>query len=307
MIYKLTSVKSVIAKVFTDLDLKEETHRVSDMIEWAGDALEKIGAFPYFVNKVTGLEGVPLLEVANYQCKLPCDFYSLIQMTYSDNQSGPYLPMRYSTGHFETFGDITNVSTNLATTPPESDIVTYAMEVYDLTYAEAITYLNTNPDKRVLLASMLAAGYDKVNNLVSNVGNPLHTTDDITYVITSGYIKCNVRNGYIMMAYQAIPTDCDGYPMIPDDISFKEAIYWYINMKLMYPKWAEGRVRDAVYYDARRSWNFYCKQAYGDALMPNADKLESIKNAWVRLIPEIREHSSGFSTLGQEQFYYNHN
>ena len=46
MIYKLTSVKSVIAKVFTDLDLQEETHRVSDMIEWAGEALEKIGAFP---------------------------------------------------------------------------------------------------------------------------------------------------------------------------------------------------------------------------------------------------------------------
>ena len=307
MIYKLTSVKSVIAKVFTDLDLKEETHRVSDMIEWAGEALEKIGAFPYFVNKVTGLEGVPLLEISNYQCKLPCDFYSLIQVAYSSSQAGSYIPMRYSTGNFETFGDITNVSTNLATTPPESDIVTYAMEVYDMTYAEALTYINTNPDKRVLLSSMLAAGYDKVNNLVSNVGNPLHTTDDITYVIANGYIKTNIRDGYIMMAYQAIPTDCDGYPMIPDDISFKEAIYWYINMKLMYPKWAEGRVRDAVYYDARRSWNFYCKQAYGDALMPNADKLESIKNAWVRLIPEIREHSSGFSTLGQEQFYFRHN
>lgn len=306
MIYKLTSVKSVIAKVFTDLDLQEETHKVSDMIEWAGEALEKIGAFPYFVNKVTGLEGNPLLELNNYQCKLPCDFYSLIQMTYSEKSNGPFLPMRYSTGHFETFGEVSN-TTNLSTVPPESDIITFAMQLYNMTYAEALTYLNSNPDKRTLISDMVSDGYAKVVTIGSDITNPLTTTDDITYVIANGYIKTNVRSGYIMMAYQAIPTDCDGYPMIPDEISFKEAIYWYINMKLMYPKWAEGRVRDAVYYDARRSWNFYCKQAYGDALMPNADKLESIKNAWIRLIPELKEHNSGFSTLGQAQYYYNHN
>jgi len=306
MIYKLTSVKSVIAKVFTDLDLQEETHRVSDMIEWAGEALEKIGAFPYFVNKVTGLEGRPLLELNNYQCKLPCDFYSLIQMTYSENTNGPFLPMRYSTGHFETAGDTEDI-TSTTVTPPEADIITFAMQLYNLNYHDAVTYLNTVPEKRTLIASMISDGYAKVVNIDHNLGNPLTTTEDITYVIAHNYIKTNVRTGYIMMAYQAIPTDCDGYPMIPDEISFKEAIYWYITMKMMYPKWAEGRIRDAVYYDARRSWNYYCKQAYGDALMPNADKLESIKNAWVRLVPNLKEHASGFSTLGQEEYYYNHN
>lgn len=306
MIYKLTSIKSVIAKVFTDLDLQEETHRVSDMIEWAGEALEKIGAFPYFVKKVTGLEEVPLLEVNNFQCKLPCDFYSPVQLTYSERAGGPFIPIRYSTGIFETHGDATDI-TNLSTTPPESDIVTFTMELYDMTYTEAMIYLNTYPEKRVLLSAMISDGYAKVVNVSSNQGNPLTTTDDITYVITHNYIKLNVRKGFIMMAYQAIPTDCDGYPLMPDEISFKEALYWYITMKLLYPKWAGGQVRDAVYYDAKRSWNFYCKQAYGDALMPNGDKLESIKNAWVRLVPEINEHRSGFSTLGQEQYYYNHN
>jgi hypothetical protein len=135
----------------------------------------------------------------------------------------------------------------------------------------------------------------------------LHTTEDITYVITPGYIKTNIETGYLQMAYQAIPTDSKGYPMIPDDTSFIEAIYWYIVMKVYYPQWVAGQVRDAVYYDARRSWNYYCKQAYGDALMPNTDLLESIKNSWLRLVPELNEHTSGFSTLGQAQAYYNHN
>jgi hypothetical protein len=95
--------------------------------------------------------------------------------------------------------------------------------------------------------------------------------------------------------------------MIPDDASFLEAIYWYIVMKLYYPQWVAGQIRDAVYYDARRSWNYYCKQAYGQGLMPNTDQLESIKNSWVRLVPEIKEHMSGFSALGQEQRKYNYN
>ena len=95
--------------------------------------------------------------------------------------------------------------------------------------------------------------------------------------------------------------------MIPGDASFLEAIYWYIVMKLYYPQWVAGQIRDAVYYDARRSWSYFCKQAFGGALMPNTDQLESIKNSWVRLIPEINEHSAGFSTLGQQQRFYNHN
>ena len=82
MVYNLTSVRRVIAKVFTDLDLKEGDHRISDMIEWAGEALEKIGGFPSFNTKVLGKDDLPLLELSNYQVKLPCDFHSLIQIGY---------------------------------------------------------------------------------------------------------------------------------------------------------------------------------------------------------------------------------
>lgn len=82
MLYNLTSVKRVIAKVFSDLDLKEGDHRISDMVEWAGEALEKIGGFPTFETRVCGKDDLPLLVVSNYQTKLPCDFHSMIQVCY---------------------------------------------------------------------------------------------------------------------------------------------------------------------------------------------------------------------------------
>lgn len=300
MVYKTTSVKRVIAKVLTDLDLQEGNHRIADMIEWAGSALEKIGAFASFQTKVTGKDDNPILVVVNYQTKLPCDFHRLVQVSYSSSETGPFYPMRYATGSFD-YGSEVNDATNVDVTNPETALVTIAMTVYDLSYDEALAKINTEPTTRSTLNALLTASGETKTTTTQYV----ETTTDYTYLISPNYIKTNIETGYIMLAYQAIPTDTEGYPLIPDDQSYLEAIYWYITMKLLYPKWQNGSIRDAIYYDAKRSWNFYCKQAYGNALMPNKDQLESIKNSWLRLVPEINEHSSGFSTLGQRQIIYN--
>ena len=305
MIYKTCSVKRVIAKVFTDNDLQEEQHRVSDMIEWAGSALEKIGAFSSFINKVAGKDGVRPLILLNYQTKLPCDFHKLIQVAYSKKEEGPFYPMRYATGSFDWGSEITEAAaSDLDYVAPESALITLAMELYDLSYQEALNKINAESTTRSMLNGMLKAMDD--NAIKDKTGGTDYTTD-YTYLIKPDYIKTNVETGYIMLAYQAVPTDSEGYPLIPDDASFIEAVYWYITMKLLYPQWKEGRVRDAVYYDARRSWNYHCKQAYGNALMPNKDQLESIKNTWLRLVPEIMEHNTSFSTLGERQLIYNAN
>lgn len=301
MVYKLTSIKKVIAKVFTDLDLKEGDHRVSDMIEWAGEAMEKIGSFPQFINKVAGKNDTPMLVISNYQTRLPFDLHRVIQIAYSPTSSGPYYPMRTATGSFDWGRPSTNTS-DVETIAATSSIVSLAMSMYDLTYAAALNKINSEPATRTLLNNLLKSSGD-----LTQPGGSVIDTHDYTYVINDNYIKTNVESGYLMVAYQAIPTDADGYPLIPDMISFQEAIYWYINMKLLYPQWMLGQVRDSVYYDARRSWNYYCKQAYGDALMPDRDEMQSIKNTWIKLVPDINEHRNFFNTLGQEEIVYNHN
>ena len=130
-------------------------------------------------------------------------------------------------------------------------------------------------------------------------------THDFVYYLKPGYIATNIKDGFIMLSYRSIPLDEDGYPYIPDDPGFEDAVYWYLTMKLLYPKWVLGQVRDMVYFNARQSWNFYSKQAYGNSMMPNADMLESIKNTWNRLIPEMGDHSGFYSTTGERQEIYN--
>lgn len=303
MIYKLVSIKRVIAKVFADLDLKEGDHRITDLIEWGSEALLKIGAFPSLIAKVTGKDGVPIISFTNYQVALPNDLHSLIQVAYSTSESGPFYPMRYATGSFDygrvlnTEEESTDVSSEVMADTP---LVNMTMSLYNLTYVQAVAKLNDEPAIRSQLVGLLGVNTPGIETITDYAV-------DYAYVIVGGYIKTNVSSGYLMMAYQAVPTDKDGYPLIPDNESFMEALYWYITMKLMYPQWASGQIRDAVYYDARRSWNYYCKQAYGEAMMPSADQLESIKNTWVKLVPEMREHDTFYSTVGQEQIMYNSN
>lgn len=304
MIYKVTSVKRVIAKVFTDLDLKEGDHRVTDMIEWAGEAVKKIGAFPSLITRTTGKGGQPLLALVNYQVKLPCDLIGINQVSYAPTEAGPFYPMSYASGSYDA--NVPNVaipSTNDALAiVSESPLVELTMSLYGDTYAQALTRINTYPNIREQLEALL---YNNTTPLSDRDTTTL--SDPYTYVVNSNYIKTNIRTGYLMVSYQAVPVDDEGYPMIPDDESFEEAIYWYINMKLTYPEWKMGRVRDAVYFDARNSWNYYRKQAYGNAMMPNVDQLEAIKNAWLRLVPEINEHGNAFATLAQKQMIYNKN
>lgn len=135
--------------------------------------------------------------------------------------------------------------------------------------------------------------------------NTVDFNTDVVYTAVPGYIKLNVPEGYLLLAYRAIPTDEDGYPTLPDDAGFVDAVYWYITMKYLYPKWVLGEVRDMVYFEARRSWNYYSKQAYGNSMMPTPDDLITIKNIWNKILPEMLEENTFYSTIGERQYIRN--
>ena len=54
---KLVSSKSVIAKIISDLDLKEDEIKITDIRNWIGEAMEKIGAVQQLEHKV---EAIPV-------------------------------------------------------------------------------------------------------------------------------------------------------------------------------------------------------------------------------------------------------
>lgn len=299
MITKLTSTKEIIAKVIADLDLKDDNIRISDWREWMGEAAEKIGAFHQYDHKTV------ILPIKNYQVPLPCDMYKLHQAAYSYYGTGAWLPMRSSTGSFNVWDKASEANRPEKFVHDAALIVLIKTMFNYTTDREALDKLNSDPNLRPVLSKLInlhtynidAFGRSDVNNY----------SLDLQYVVKPGYINVSAPDGYLKLAYDSIPTDKDGYPLVPDTASFKEAVYWYVVMKLKYPEYLAGRLHREIYYDIKRSWNYYCKQAYADMMMPNADEMQSIKNTWLKLYPEIDDHDTFYSTTGEEQVIYNQN
>ncbi|QOR59999.1 tail tubular protein [uncultured phage cr114_1] len=301
----MISSKSVIAKIIADLDLKEDQIKITDIREWMAEAILKIGAIQLYDHKVV------VLPVVNHQVSLPCDLYKLGQVAFSFLDNGGWLPMRKSTSSFGVFHD--NGCGKPCMLIHDTELFPLVKNMFNLTSdAEALQKLNEDTSLRLTLSILLNQWtVGTVNGLYTNgtVGHRDGTmfSNELLYMTKPGYIMTNIPCGFVKISYYAIFTDSEGMPMIPDIESYKEAIFWYVTMKLMYPKKLRGLISQGDYYDIRNSYNFYRKQAYAEAMMPGVDDIESIKNTWTKLYPEFDDHDTFFSTTGDELNVYNLN
>ena len=124
---------------------------------------------------------------------------------------------------------------------------------------------------------------------------------DLTYKLQGQAIYTSMKNGTIEIVYQAIPVDCDGYPMIADNSSFREALELYITKKRYKVLFDTGKIRGDVYSSTCQDYAFAVGQAQTSLIMPTIDEMKSITNSWNTLIPRVREHSFGFINNGSKE------
>lgn len=297
---KLVSSKAVIAKVIADLDLKEDEIKITDVREWIGEAMEKIGAIQQLEHKV---ENIPVI---GYQAKLPCDLYRLNQVAFSFENSCGWLPMRKVTNSFGVYTKCDKCDPNMII--GDNALIPLVKNLYNLIDDRAaLDIINSDLNvKKTLSALVNQYTIPSVNGRLI-VGNPASLNGSLQYSTKPGYITVNVPCGWVKISYHAIITDEDSMPMIPDNPSYFEAIFWYVAMKLSYPKYLKGQLTQNIYYDMKNSWNFYRRQAYAEAMLPGPDEIESIKNDWHKLYTEFDDHDTFFATTGDEQIIYNQN
>ena len=128
----------------------------------------------------------------------------------------------------------------------------------------------------------------------------------ITFDINSNHITLSTKTGKVCLAYLAIPTDEEGLPLIPDDVSYKLAVKKYLTMKLDYIEWRRGTIAPQVFDHSEREWMWYVGQAGNTAKMPSVDGLEAIKNATMRLLPRVNAHETFFKGLGSPSIRKKH-
>lgn len=298
---KLVSSKAVLAKIIADLDLKEDEIRITDVREWIGEAMEKIGAIQQLEHKVANL------PIVDYQAKLPCDLYRLNQVAFSFQNSCGWLPMRKVTNSFGIYKEC-NKSCNPKMLIKDNALIPLVKNIFNIDNdREAVDILNEDKNVKQTLSALVNQYTIPSTNGKLIMGNPATFNTTLQYSTKPGFINVNVPCGWVKISYHAIITDEDSMPMIPDNPSYFEAIFWYVAMKMSYPKYLKGQMNQNIYYDMKNSWNFYRKQAYAEAMMPTVDELETIKNVWHKPYTEFRDHDTFFETTGEEQILYNWN
>lgn len=311
MIYKYTKCESVIAKIMADLDSTEVKQRTTDIREWIFEAIEKIGAPMQYITRESGADGMPILKIQEYQVPIPDDLVSLDGVAYSTD-GNYWVPMSTMTRIFKSKRKsipdtkpscvIMHDPANLAI--PEPAVV--PIQGAPLDEHQPMAYkLPTSQHQLYLSDGSKCAQYSQTLQY-----------DKPEYFIKPGWIVTNKNKGFIKLSYKAIAVDERGYPLIPDLPSFQEAVYWYVVMKLSFPKFMSGKLGGSTskyaakyaqqsFYYIQQQWNFYRNQAYAEAMMPTADDMQNIKNDWNKLIPDWDGDDTFFKHIGKEQLTYN--
>lgn len=125
---------------------------------------------------------------------------------------------------------------------------------------------------------------------------------DLTYKLQNSIIYTSIKEGTIEIAYHAIKVDKEGYPMIPENSSFIQALELYIKKKVFTILFDQGKINNAVLQNTQQEYAWAVGQAQRDLTMPTIDQMESISNMWTQLLQRNNEHSKGMKQLGRREY-----
>ena len=305
MIYNYTKCESVIAKIMADLDSTEVQQRTSDIKEWIFEAVDKIGAPVQYIQKESGVDGTPVFQIHDGQIPLPYDLEILDGVAYAYNENGPWIPVDKSTSIFNELNKKHHKDPQVVHTAPPHDPANLAIED-----DEFVVFDHQPPAEKLITSQsqLYTRNLNKAYEKAIGAGKMAHPS----YFIKPGWLVVNRPTGYIKLAYKAIATDERGYPLIPDSNSYREAIYWYVVMKLSFPKFMTGKLGGRgvntagnVYMYTQQQWAFYRNQAYAEAMMPTADDMRNIKHDWNKLIMDYTSDNTFFKHQRDPQVIYN--
>lgn len=144
---------------------------------------------------------------------------------------------------------------------------------------------------------------DDNNNLIGNdkktINNNSYGKRDMTTNFNT--ITTSFENGKLDIQYLAIPLDCDGFPLIPDNIDFMDALMWKCTYQLSMKGYKFKQPAFNDFRFVREMWQRYCAQARASANMPDVDTIERLKNIMVRMKPELNAWRTNFAQLGKAE------
>ena len=280
MIAQYTSVQEVIGRVIDDVGGKLPNQYFDSMLEWIPQGIRILETKYQLVEKSTGNFGTDEAGLAypdaiytnNHVAILPSDMITLSAVEDENGErvrlASSQLDYTNQTDKYSTGGG--GISGARATN--------FQVDVLDHT--------GTEP-------SIPWDGSD----LKSVGGGGLN----LTYKIQGNMIQTSAEQVFIKLHYLSMPTDQDGYLMVPDVEEYKQALGFYLLRQLI------GAGFKHPVFNGPPGWNHYnahfelwAARALGAIKYPTVDRMEKLRTGFAeRLIPA--QHAWGDFFIGNEQ------
>ena len=132
-------------------------------------------------------------------------------------------------------------------------------------------------------------------------GNVPRQYAENSYSINGTSIDTSFPCGFVSLSYDSVVTDEQGFPMIPDNKSFREAFKYFLLKNQAEPEYFRGNVSRNVYEEIEKQYTWYIGQASSSFKMPSPDQMESMINGLVRIIPRTNNHSDGWKSFNKKE------
>ena len=111
---------------------------------------------------------------------------------------------------------------------------------------------------------------DKFHRRYHDNDSDYRSHSSYTYTVNDNYIFANINEGILAISYKAIPTDEEGFPMIPAD-----------------EQWVQAAIHDIAWKSARKLW--YSNKITTDRFQKLEQELRDMRG------PQLREHIQNLS------------
>jgi len=120
------------------------------------------------------------------------------------------------------------------------------------------------------------------------------------YYTEMGTLNTSFADGEVTIYYQAVEIDEDGYPMIPDNANYKQALYYYCRGMMIGAGW-----KDPVfdYTTCMTEFERYGGRALAEIRMPSPDQMERRVKNFVRFIPDAGYYDNFFRASEREGLF----
>lgn len=275
---KLTSGKEVIARAIRGLNYKLPSSYLDDCLEWVVEGLGQLQVTNSLITTSTGDINCPgELLVRNHCVCLPCGFVNVLAV---EDENGRRLPEGTDTT------DITSQTAKIFTFPNDSRPNSFNVDPFVHQTEDGV------PSDQVPSASVPFFGEDITQDSTTS-----RTTN--YYKIQGNYLQTSFEEGYVKLHYLSIPVDKDGYPLIPDNDAYKQALEWYVIKRLI----GSGYQHPVFSYQfADAEFEKYAARGMNEVSYYTPDGAARLNRSFVRLIPNYSQYLD-FDTFGEQPEY----